>query len=278
MSWADPSQGTVAGEIRLSGVGVHTGQATSVTLRPAPAGRGRVFITDKGIEVPARLEFVVNCDRSTILGRDGAKVSTPEHLLSALYAAGIDNVEIHIQGEEVPILDGSALPFWQALQEVGRERQNAAARTLTPRSPVGVGSAEGPMVATWPSAQPLFEYVLHYPHPMLGTQTVSVSPHDDYGQTVAPARTFALWEEVQALLDRGMALGGSLDNALVVHQDRYSTPLRLPLEPAMHKCLDLIGDFALLDARLQARVLGVRAGHRWHVEAARKVLEHVEES
>lgn len=273
MSWSDPSQGTLAGEVRLSGVGIHTGQAAQLTLRPAAVGRGRVFLTSDGTEIPARVDFVVNCDRSTILGRDGARVSTPEHLLSALCALGIDNLEIGIEGEEVPILDGSALPFFEALQKVGRESQGVPARTVVVDKPLGVGSVDGPSVLVLPAPETLYEYVLYYPHPMLGAQSVSCSTNDDYGATVAPARTFALWEEVQALLDRGMALGGSLDNALIVHQDKYSTPLRVAEEPGRHKLLDLIGDFALLDARVQARVLGVRAGHRWHVEAARKVWE-----
>jgi UDP-3-O-acyl N-acetylglucosamine deacetylase len=276
MSWTDPCQGTLAREVSFSGVGIHTGQAGTVTLSPAPAGRGRVFLTPSGVEVPARLDFVLSTDRSTILGRDGVRVSTPEHLLSALYAAGIDNVEIAIDCEEVPILDGSALPYWHGLQEAGRESQGVAARTLILDKPVGVGAPDGPMVMAWPSPHPVFENVLYYPHPLLGTQTVVFAPDDDFGASIAPARTFALWEEVQALLDRGMALGGSLENALLVHHDHFSSPLRLAEEPSRHKCLDLIGDFALLDARLQARVLAVRAGHRWHVEAARKLWESLE--
>lgn len=273
MSWPDPHQGTLAREITLAGVGIHTGQTTRLTLRPAPVDRGRVFVTADGTEIPARVDFVTSCDRCTVLGRDGARVSTPEHLLSALYAAGIDNLEIGIEGEEVPILDGSALPFWQAVQEAGRESQGKPARTLTPARPLAVGSVEGSQVLILPASEALFEYVLYYPHPMLGAQPVAWAPGQNYADDVAPARTFALWEEVQPLLERGLAMGGSLDNALIVHQDSYSTPQRMPLEPGRHKLLDLIGDFALLDARLQARVLAVKAGHRWHVEAARKVWE-----
>jgi UDP-3-O-acyl N-acetylglucosamine deacetylase len=273
VSWPDPCQGTLASPVRLEGVGIHTGRPGALTLRPAAVNRGRVFLTADGVEVPARVDFVVACDRSTILGHQGARVSTPEHLLSALSAAGIDNLEIEIEGEEVPILDGSALPFWQAIQQVGRESQGVPARTLVLDKPLAVGSVEGAQVLVLPAPEPRFEYLMYYPHPMLGAQSVAWSPRQDYAAEVAPARTFALWEEVQPLLARGKAMGGSLDNALVVHQDSYSTPLRLPLEPGKHKLLDLIGDFALLDARLQARVLAVRAGHRWHVEAARKVWE-----
>lgn len=273
MSWRDASQGTMKAEVEFSGVGIHTGEQTRLTLKPAPVGRGRVFVMG-GVEIPARVDFVTSCDRSTILGRDDARVSTPEHLLSALLALEIDNVEIYMEGgHEVPILDGSALPFWEKLQAVGRQSQGTPARTIVLEKPLGVGSPDGPIVMALPATAPAFEYVMHYDHPMLGSQPVAWNPGLEYGKTVAPARTFALWEEVQALLERGMALGGSLDNALIVHQDKFSTPLRLPQEPGSHKLLDLIGDFALLDARLQARVLGVRAGHKWHVEAARKVWE-----
>lgn len=273
MSWLDPHQGTLQRTVELSGVGIHTGQHAHLRLSPAPPGRGRVFLTSSGVEIPARVDFVTGSDRSTVLGRDGARVSTPEHLLSALFAAGIDNVEIAIDGEEVPILDGSAKPFWDAVTAAGRENQGVPARTFTPDRPLAIGSLDGAQVLVLPYPQPRFEYVLYYPHPMLGTQNAVFCEGTDYGADIASARTFALWEEVQALLDRGMALGGSLDNALVVHQDRFSTPLRLPEEPARHKCLDLIGDFALLDARVCARVLAIRAGHRWHIEAARKVWE-----
>lgn len=273
MSWLDPHQGTLKSEVELSGVGIHTGQMGRLRLRPAEVGRGRVFVTSQGAEIPARIDYVTGCDRSTILGAEGARVSTPEHLLSALFAAGIDNVEIAIEGEEVPILDGSAKPFLEAVQSVGRVSQGVAAKVFRPKAPLAVGSADGPLVLVLPFHEPRFEAVLHYAHPMLGTQNASFGPTDDYAEEIAPARTFALWEEVQALLDRGMALGGSLDNALIVHPDRFSTPLRLADEPVRHKCLDLIGDFALLDARICARILAVRAGHRWHIDAARKVWE-----
>lgn len=273
MSWLDPQQGTLKAEIAFSGIGIHTGQESKLRLRPAPVGRGRVFVTSDGVEVPANIEHVIGCDRSTILGKDEARISTPEHLLSALAGAGIDNVEIEICGHEVPILDGSAKPFWEAITTVGRQSQDAPARVFVPDQAFAVGSLDGPQVLVFPDCQPRYEYLLHYPHPMLGTQQVSFTRDSDYGQEIAPARTFALWEEVQPLLERGMALGGRLDNALVVYQDRFSSELRLEKEPVAHKCLDLIGDFALLDARLQARVLAVRAGHRWHVEAARKVWE-----
>lgn len=267
-----PSQATLKDKVSFSGVGIHTAQATRVTLCPAGIDRGRYFVTASGIEIPARVDFVIACDRATVLGCDTARVSTPEHLLSALWAAGIDNVEIQIEGEEVPILDGSALVFWQGIKRVGVEEQGVPAKLITVDAPIGVGEAAGPMVLLRPSTQTSFEAVLSYDHPLLGTQVAEFAQGEDYGARVAGARTFALWEEVEPLLERGRALGGSLDNALIVYRDRYSAPLRLHHEPAVHKCLDLIGDFALLGARIQGKVLAVRAGHRWHVDAVRKLF------
>ncbi len=265
-------QHTIGGEIHLAGLGIHTGSHCRLTLKPASTNRGRVFITSEGVEILAHFDNVVGCDRSTVLGIGESRVHTPEHLLSALFAFEIDNVEIHLEGLEIPILDGSAKPFWDALKSVGRREQDTPAKVLAPQEPLAVGDADGPMVLVFPSNETIFESILYYPHPMLGYQECHYRHSEtDYGEQIAPARTFALWEEVQPLLERGLAKGGSLDNALVVYPDRFSSELRLSQEPARHKCLDLIGDFALLNARIQARVLAVKAGHRWHIEAAKKV-------
>lgn len=268
------NQATLANVVQIEGVGIHTGGHCRLSLRPTGANRGRVFLTPDGVEIPARVDHVVNCDRSTILGKGEARVHTPEHLLSALAALAIDNVEILIEGPEVPILDGSALPFIDALEKAGRSELNVPARYLELEQPVSVGTVGGSLVLAFPEPTTRFEYVLHYPHPMLGCQTAHYVPGEtDYRAEIAPARTFALWEEVKPLLDRGMALGGTLENALVVYQDRYSSDLKVPDEPVRHKLLDLIGDFALLDARFRGRVLAIKAGHRLHVECAKTVWE-----
>lgn len=267
-------QNTLKGEVVYEGVGVHTGKPCRVTLRPAIENSGRVFLTREGVRVPARLDYVTRCDRSTVLGRDGAAVHTPEHLLSALSASFVDNVEIEITGSEIPILDGSATRFYKEIQAVGVLEQEAEAVVMKPRKPYIMAGDSGQLVMVLPHHKPVWEYGLYYDHPMLGYQhCVFESDKGDYGAEIAPARTFALWEEVQPLLERGLAQGGSLDNALVVYQDRFSSPLTVENEPVRHKCLDLIGDFALLDARIQARVLAVKAGHRLHVEAAKAFWE-----
>jgi len=265
-------QGTVAAELTFEGVGIHTGTECRVTVRPAPEGHGRRFVTADGVEIPARVDFVVKCDRSTALGRDEARVYTTEHLLSALYASGVDNATIQLTGPEIPILDGSASEFYAGIQAVGVRRQGVEARWIQPEKPFVVNGQDGQVVLVTPSEVPIFEYVVYYDHPMIGCQCAVFRPQsDDYASEIAVARTFALWEEVKPLLERGLAQGGSLDNALVIYQDRYSSELTVVDEPVRHKCLDLIGDFALLDARIRARVLAVKAGHRLHVECAKAV-------
>ncbi len=267
-------QQTLKAPLTFSGVGIHTGIPATVRLRPAAEDTGRVFVTASGGRVPATLEYVSRCDRCTVLGHGDESVSTPEHLLAALAAFSVDNLEIEIDGPEVPILDGSALEYCLALAEVGTEVQQAPAKVLSIPKPFSVGDANSGLVLALPGGSSHFEYVLHYPHPLLKVQAVSIEVGpQSFTKDLAPARTFGLWEEVEPLLARGKAQGGSLENALVIYQDRYSTPLRLEDEPVRHKCLDLIGDFALLGARVQGRVLGVKAGHRLHVECARTIWE-----
>ena len=268
-----PSQGTLKESISFSGVGIHTGQASTVKVLPAEENFGRRFLSG-GREIPARVDFVSRCDRSTVLGHGDTLVHTPEHLLAALAACGIDNALIEIEGSEVPILDGSALEFCQGFLRVGVETQSVPARIIKPNRPYSVSQENGALVLVTPAASSRFEYALYYPHPMLGYQYVEhILYRDDFLTELAPARTFALWEEVKPLLERGMAQGGHADNCLIVFQDHFSSELKVVSEPVRHKCLDLIGDFALLDARLEARVQAVKAGHALHVGCAKMVWE-----
>jgi UDP-3-O-acyl-N-acetylglucosamine deacetylase len=168
-------------------------------------------------------------------------------------------------------LDGSALPFYQGLAGAGLVEQAAPQSVYQLKAPVWVGAGDTCLLAL-PHHEPLLEYALHYDHPMIGCQQCSFAVwRDSFAEELAPAATFALWEEVQVLLAKGLAKGGSLDNALVAHQDHWSRPLRLDKEPARHKCMDLLGDLSLFGCPLQARVIAVRAGHRWHVELVRKL-------
>lgn len=269
-------QQTLAQSVSFEGVGIHTGTRSKVTLRPAPENRGRVFLTSNSTEIPARVDFVVDCTRSVTLGRDDQVVQTPEHLLSALVANNIDNTIIEIEGVEIPILDGSAKEFFEGVRSAGVTVQEAPARIVTPQRIYSSHGNDGQVVLVTPWASPRYDYMLYYDHPMIGYQSVEfeLSP-DGYREQIAPARTFALWEEVQPLLEQGLAQGGGIENALVIFSDHYSSDLTVEDEPVKHKCLDLIGDFALLDARIHGRVLGVRAGHRLHVACANKLWEEM---
>ena len=267
-------QNTLAQSAEFQGVGIHTGKPCTVRVKPSPINSGRVFVTANGVKVPARVDYVVSCDRSTILGSGEDRVHTPEHLLSAMASLGVDNAIIELTGPEIPILDGSAKQFCDGLSYAGVAEQEAEAKIYSPLQPYSVQGSNGDLVLVVPAPETSFHYVLHYDHPMLGCQTVDFYPENEsFESKIAEARTFALWEEVKPLLERGMALGGTLENALVVYPDKYSSALKMENEPVHHKCLDLIGDFALLDARIQAKVLAVKAGHKMHVECAKLLWE-----
>lgn len=266
---------TLAGPASFRGVGVHSGAPATLRAWPAPAGHGRVFRVPGGL-VPARVASVVRTDRCTTLGVGPASISTVEHVLSAAAALGLDNLLMEVDGPEIPIMDGSALPFLEGFRAAGLVEQEGlvAARTL----PRAIFAASGDsLVLALPAGEASFEASIHFRHPLVGLQQFAFQPgSDDYAAAVAPARTFGFYEEVQALLARGLARGGDVSNALVLGgPEGFSSPPRFPDEPVRHKVLDLIGDLALLESPLVARVIAVRAGHALHVELARKILEEV---
>lgn len=266
------AQRTLARPVTFQGVGVHQGKSCRVEVRPAPAGHGRVF-RKQGVSIPATADRVVACQRCTVLGTASVQIATVEHLLSAAAGLALDNLDVRVEGDEIPILDGSAKPFFEALQDAGVIEQEDPAPVLELKQPVWVGQGEALVVAL-PADRASFEYHLYYDHPQLGHQQVKFEPgRDSFQEELAPARTFALWEEVAPLLEQGLARGGDLSNALVVYQDGYSSPLRLELEPVRHKCLDLLGDLALLGADLRARVVAIRAGHHLHAALAARLYQ-----
>lgn len=256
------------------GVGIHSGATSQVTCRPGPVGGGCWISSGQGEAFPVSPAAVSDVRRCTVLqGPGGQSVATVEHLFSALAALGIYDLHIQVDGPEIPILDGSALPFFEAL----REHSEPAAGPLpwVLQRPLWVGQGES-MVLALPGQHTRYGWALHYDHPMLGYQECTFEPEvDDYASQIGLARTFALQEEVELLRSQGLAQGGSLDNALVVQPQGFSSPLRISQEPVRHKCLDLIGDLYLVGRPVRARFWAVKAGHRWHVEMARKLVEEV---
>ncbi len=260
-------QATLRDRIRFDGVGLHTGAQSAVELRPAPAGTGLVFLLGR-TRVPATVEYVVDTSRATVLGRDGASVSTTEHLLSALFALGVTNAEIAVEGPEIPARDGSSAEFVRDVLACGIETQALARATLVLDEPLYVRSGDR-VVAALPSEEFAVRFVADFPPP-IGTQYFydSVDPQR-YCDDIAAARTFGYLHEVEALRSRGLALGATLDNALVFAPEGPMQPLRWPNEAVRHKVLDLIGDLALLGAWPQCEIVAVKSGHELHASATR---------
>jgi UDP-3-O-[3-hydroxymyristoyl] N-acetylglucosamine deacetylase len=264
-------QQTVAQPFTVEGVGIHTGAMARVTVHPAPAGMGRVFQVG-AVTLPARTDAVVDTRRCTTLGRENVRIHTVEHLLSALHGLQIDNARIVVEGPEIPILDGSALPFVERIRQAGREGQGVPPRTVRLERPL-IWREQGAAVDMLPADTFQAEVTVEFADWPEGAASIGVEVGRDgaqeYVEQVAPARTFAFRHEVEALLAAGLAKGGSLDNALIITPpDTFSSPLRVPLEWAAHKLLDLIGDFALLDARPLLRISAHKPGHRTNTLAA----------
>jgi UDP-3-O-[3-hydroxymyristoyl] N-acetylglucosamine deacetylase len=255
-------QTTLRQSLRFEGVGLHTGAHCRVEVRPAPAGAGLTFLLGN-ILVPATVEYVVDTTRATVLGRDGVTVSTTEHLLSALFAVGVANAEIEVDGPEIPVRDGSASEFASAIVQCGLQEQFAQRKILDLEEPLIVRDGDK-LIAAFPAPSFRVRFVADFPAP-IGTQYFcdEIDP-EQYVEEIAGARTFGFMHEVQALLARGLVQGGSLENALVFTADGPLQPLRWPNEAVRHKVLDLIGDLALLGAWPRCEVVAIKSGHQLH--------------
>jgi len=260
-------QATLRKTLEFSGIGLHTGQHAAIEVRPAPPGDGITFVLGT-TRVPALVENVVDTSRATVLGSSGASVSTTEHLLSALFAMGVTNAEIVVDGPEIPARDGSAAEFVEAIVACGVESQ-ARPRKILELDASCVLRAGDRMIAAFPAPAFRVRFVADFPPP-IGTQYFDgeIDP-ERYRSEIAGARTFAYLHEVEALWARGLGRGGSLENALVFAPDGPMQPLRWPNEAVRHKLLDLIGDLALLGAWPQFEVVAIKSGHELHAALAR---------
>jgi UDP-3-O-[3-hydroxymyristoyl] N-acetylglucosamine deacetylase len=264
------AQQTIAAPVALRGVGLHTGRAVEMVLRPAPEHAGIVFRRPgrgDGAVIPAALPAVTGTAHCVALGGAGG-VHTVEHLLSAAWALGVDNLEVELSDAEVPGMDGSALPFARALRAAGLRAQAAPRRVLRVREPVWAARGGGWAVALpWPRFVAACVVTVDPPGP--GDQAATYDPaRDAYEETIAPARTWGYARDAEALRAQGLALGASLENTLVVGGPGFLNPPRFGNEPARHKLLDLLGDLALLGQAVCGAVLTVRAGHGLHVALA----------
>jgi len=276
-SEARPRRTLAAPTDALAGVGLHSGAAVSVRLRPAPPGAGLVFRDGaSGQEIAALAGNVSDTSRCTILGTNGVTVQTVEHLLSALAGLGVDDALIETSGGEMPAGDGSAAPFVALVRAAGLHDQDGPpVQPLTLERPCLIEGENGSSLVALPAPSFGATVVLDYPgHAWIGTQAVTFDANQgDYATDIAPARTFGFLREIGWLQSRGLALGASRDNGIALREDGYDTPLRFPDELARHKLLDLIGDLALIGCALQARVFAIKPSHALNTRLARRLAE-----
>jgi UDP-3-O-[3-hydroxymyristoyl] N-acetylglucosamine deacetylase len=248
-------------------VGLHTGKRVSIKLNPAPPDHGVVFSGRNGTGARHALKVtpaaVVGCDHNTTLGEGSWEVRTVEHLLSTLHGMGIDNVEIEVDGHEVPIMDGSAAPFIHLIHLAGIKDQPRPKRYLRVTKTVRV-EEKGRWVSLEPSPNPMVTFTLQFDHPVMGVQSRSfpVTP-GSFTRDIAAARTFGFLHELESLQGRGLALGASMENAVAI--DRYRIlnreGLRFADEFVRHKILDVLGDLYLAGMPVIGHYRGHRAGH-----------------
>jgi UDP-3-O-[3-hydroxymyristoyl] N-acetylglucosamine deacetylase/3-hydroxyacyl-[acyl-carrier-protein] dehydratase len=301
-------QSTLSSEVSLSGVGLHSGENVNLTVTPASINHGIIFQrTD--IEgqplVPALVDYVVDTSRGTVLEKDGARVQTTEHLLSALGALQIDNVLIKLDGPEIPILDGSALPFVEIIEKAGIEEQNALRNYFAITEAVQTNNEDHSIEL---AALPLDDYrltvMVDYQSKVISSQHAQLHNLGDYKEFIAPCRTFVFVHELENLHKAGLIKGGDLSNAVVIAENTESDermsqlaellgkekisigetgivndePLKFKNEPARHKLLDLIGDLVLVGRPLKGHILAARPGHAANVELAKAIKKAIEAS
>ncbi len=271
-----PRQQTLAAEAEIEGIGLHTGSEARVRFRPAPAGTGirfrRVDLEGEP-EIPADLDHVASTDRGTSLKVGEAVVHTVEHVLAAVAASEIDNLWIDVSGPEVPVGDGSFRQFFDVLARAGIEAQDAEARVIALDRAVTTQIKSGASYVAAPAATFRISATIDFPHPVVGRQYASfeVTP-EVFDKELAGARTFGFLKEAEALRSRGLALGASLENAIVLDDEGVASgELRYPDEFVRHKIGDLVGDLALLGARVRAHVVAERPSHEGNLALAREI-------
>jgi UDP-3-O-[3-hydroxymyristoyl] N-acetylglucosamine deacetylase len=270
-------QTTLAQSIATNGTGLHTGVQVNLTLKPAPENTGYIFVrTDlDDFEIPASVEYISLCSYATTLLRKGVVLSTCEHLLSALRGGGVDNCFIELDNMEIPIMDGSSENFIELIERAGVVRQNAPRRFFEVRERVAFEQGD-----KWMSIEPASEFevecMIDFPHPFIKQQSFQFEmTNGSFGKEIASARTFGFTTEIETLRKANLALGGSLDNAIVLTPDGMlnENPLRFQNEFVRHKILDIIGDFALLGMPVRGRIKAYKSGHAVHAALMSKLLK-----
>lgn len=299
------NQRTLKRQYQFEGKGLHSGRFAHLTICPAPAGAGiRFQRTDLGTDafVDALAENVSSTSRSTTLSRGRVSVGTVEHLLSALTGLGVDNALVMTDSSEVPILDGSALPYVEAIGADGLLEQDAPRQYVEFKEELRVeDKSSGAYIRVIPADEPSFEVTIDFNSGVLGVQTVAFDFSKDYATEIAPCRTFCFFREISTLLSFGLVKGGTLDNAIVivdapvsrrkldrmarmfnqpsvsVSPDGYlsNVDLRFPDECGRHKLLDLMGDMRLAGGFPKARIIAYKPGHKLNTSAAKKIRQTI---
>ena len=255
---------------------MHTGQPVRLALHPAPPDHGVVFrVPPEQVEVPVRPESLLNGHYATTIGAHGVQLQTVEHLLAAVRGLGIDNLLVEVDASELPAMDGSAAPFVSLLYGAGVEGQLATRRPLRVTETIRVGE-DGRWIQISPAPELRISYTLDLDHPAVGVQVRSVVPTEArFVEELASARTYGFLKDVEILRQQGLALGGSLDNAVVVGEERVlNGALRFQDEFVRHKILDVIGDLALLGRPVVGHVVARNAGHALNHTLIREIARH----
>ena len=299
------NQKTLNGEFTLTGKGLHTGLEITARFLPAPEGHGykfkRVDLEGQPV-IDALAENVVDTCRGTVIAKGDARVSTIEHSMSALYAAGIDNCLIEVNAPEMPILDGSALPYCEAIAEVGTVEQKADKDFYYVKSRLELSDPEtGSSILVLPDEDFSVDVKIDFRSPVLNNQFATLDHIEDYAAEIASSRTFVFVREIEPLVKNNLIKGGDLENAIVIYDsameqadlDRLADlmnvarkdsvelgylqdrPLSHENEPARHKLLDLIGDLALIGRPLKGRVIATRPGHSINTQFAKKIRKEI---
>ena len=270
-------QRTIKSDIEIVGIGLHKGVPVRMRLEPLPSNSGIIiYRSDAAVTIPLKKEYVVDTKMATVLGKDGVVVSTIEHLLSAIYAYGIDNLRVVLDNDEIPILDGSASGYCMLIEEAGIQEQEESKKAIKIKKEVVVTTEDGKRVSLKPSNRIVYYFEIKFNHPAIGQQKFHFDYSiEEYKESIAKARTFGFLHEVQYLRSIGLALGGSMENAIVLDETKILNPegLRYEDEFVRHKILDAIGDMALLEYTMIGEYEAVAGSHHLNHLLTKKLYE-----
>jgi len=273
-------QRTIQTIATCEGIGIHTGRSVKMSLRPAPANSGVVFTRidlPAAATIEAKPAHIVDVHHATTIGKNGVKVRTIEHLMAAFAGTGLDNVLVELDGEEVPVMDGSAAPFVELIRKAGLKRQMVAKTYLKIKERLVVES-ERSSIQIVPSERLQVIYTMPFDHPLLGEQSVAFDiTRETFADEIASCRTYGFLKDIEALRRRNLGLGGSFENAIVIGEGGVvNGDLRFRDELVRHKVLDLLGDLYLLGRPVLGTVIAHGAGHYLHTRLVREIQRHLD--